>query len=186
MRNLKRTVLILALYTMFSCNKEQEIVLEKTWWKETVFYEIYMPSYKDSNGDGFSDFKGMTDKLDYIEYLGVKGIWLTPFLKSPKVDNGYDVSSYKVVDPTYGTLENFKLFLNKAHEKDIKIIMDLVLNHTSDQHVWFQTARREPGSDYRDYYVWSDTDQKYQGVFTEALYPGRSASETRDYCFESR
>ena len=165
MRNLKRTVLILALYTMFSCNKEQEIVLEKTWWKETVFYEIYMPSYKDSNGDGFSDFKGMTDKLDYIEYLGVKGIWLTPFLKSPKVDNGYDVSSYKVVDPTYGTLENFKLFLNKAHEKDIKIIMDLVLNHTSTDHKWFLEARKSKENPYRDYYIWKDEPNNWESFF---------------------
>ncbi len=165
MSNLKLTVLILFIGTMLSCNEERAIVLEKTWWKETVFYEIYMPSYKDSNGDGFSDFKGLTSKLDYIQNLGVKGIWLTPFLQSPKVDNGYDVSDYYKIDSTYGSLEDFKLFLNEAHKKDIKIIMDLVVNHTSTESKWFQESKKSKENPYRDYYIWKDEPNNWESFF---------------------
>ena len=149
-----------------SCNtKNRSDASNKMWWKETVFYEIYMPSFKDSNGDGYSDFKGITSKLDYIKSLGVKGIWLTPFLKSPKVDNGYDVGSFFEIDSTYGTLEDFKLFIKEAHKRDIKVIMDLVLNHTSTSHEWFQKSKTSKDNPYRDYYLWRDTPNNWESFF---------------------
>lgn len=148
-----------------SCNSKTEVSFEKEWWKETVFYEIYMPSFKDSNGDGYSDFKGLTSKLDYVENLGIKGVWLTPFLKSPKVDNGYDVSDYYKIDSTYGTLDDFKIFLNEAHKRDIKIIMDLVVNHTSTESRWFQESRKSKDNPYRDYYIWKDTPNNWESFF---------------------
>tara|TARA_R110000868_G_scaffold396971_3_gene669470 strand:- start:5294 stop:6847 length:1554 start_codon:yes stop_codon:yes gene_type:complete len=138
---------------------------EKIWWKETVFYEIYMPSYKDGNGYGYSDFKGLTTKLSYIESLGVKGIWLTPFLQSPKVDNGYDVSNYYQIDSTYGTLEDFKVFIQEAHNLGIKVIMDLVLNHTSTESVWFQEAQKSIHNPYRNYYIWKDKPNNWESFF---------------------
>jgi len=148
-----------------SCQPKEEFFLKKDWWKETVFYEIYMPSYKDSNGDGYSDFKGLTSKLDYIQKLGVKGIWLTPFLKSPKVDNGYDVSDYRMIDPTYGTLNDFKIFLKEAHKRNIKIIMDLVVNHTSTESKWFKESRKSKDNPYRDYYIWKDRPNNWESFF---------------------
>ena len=165
MKYLKSTILFLFIFLMISCSKEKQVSMDKTWWKETVFYEIYMPSYKDSDGDGFSDFKGLTSKLNYIENLGVKGIWLTPFLQSPKVDNGYDVSDYYEIDATYGSLEDFKLFLNEAHKKDIKIIMDLVVNHTSTDSKWFQEAKKSKENPYRDYYIWKDKPNNWESFF---------------------
>lgn len=157
---------LLCLLMISSCNSN--IISdssEKTWWKETVFYEIYMPSYKDGDNDGFSDFKGLTSKLGYIESLGVKGIWLTPFLQSPKVDNGYDVSDYYKIDSTYGTLDDFKNFLEEAHKKDIKIIMDLVLNHTSTESKWFQESKKSKNNPFRDYYIWKDTPNNWESFF---------------------
>lgn len=163
-----KTVVILILFSVMMSSCDSKIISdssEKTWWKETVFYEIYMPSYKDSNSDGFSDFSGLTSKLDYIQDLGVKGIWLTPFLKSPKVDNGYDVSSYTEVDSTYGTLEDFKIFIEEAHKRDIKVIMDLVLNHTSTDHKWFQESIKSKDNPYRDYYIWKDKPNNWESFF---------------------
>ncbi|MDP3313573.1 alpha-glucosidase [Lutibacter sp.] len=165
MQLLKLIVLIPFLWMMTSCTNKSKADDEKIWWKETVFYEIYMPSYKDSNGDGFSDFKGLTTQLDYIENMGVKGIWLTPFLQSPKVDNGYDVSDYYAIDSTYGTMEDFKIFLNKAHKKNIKVIMDLVVNHTSTDSKWFQESKKSKESPYRDYYIWSDQPNNWESFF---------------------
>ncbi|EIA07823.1 trehalose-6-phosphate hydrolase [Flavobacterium frigoris PS1] len=162
---MKPAILLLLILLLFSCNKEKKTSSDKVWWKETVFYEIYMPSYKDSNGDGYSDFKGLTSKLDYIKNLEIKGIWLTPFLESPKVDNGYDVSNYYKVDPTYGTLEDFKFFLKEAHKKDIKIIMDLVVNHTSTDSKWFQESRKSKDNPYRDYYIWKDKPNNWESFF---------------------
>jgi len=126
----------------------------RTWWKETVFYQIYMPSFQDSNNDGFSDFNGITSRLDYLQSLGIKGIWLTPFLQSPKVDNGYDVADYYQIDPTYGTMNDFQHFLNEAHKRGIKVIMDMVLNHTSTDCHWFQESRKSKDNPYRNYYIW--------------------------------
>jgi trehalose-6-phosphate hydrolase len=165
MNSLKTVGLILSVLLTQSCQKEKVTGNEDTWWKEAVFYEIYMPSYKDSNADGFSDFKGLTSKLDYIESLGVKGIWLTPFLESPKVDNGYDVFDYYKIDPTYGTLQDFEAFLNEAHKRDIKIIMDLVVNHTSTDSEWFQEAKKSKDNPYRDYYVWKDAPNNWESFF---------------------
>ncbi len=138
---------------------------KQQWWKESVFYEIYMPSYQDSDGNGYSDFKGMTTRLDYLQSLGIKGIWLTPFLKSPKVDNGYDVADYYVIDPVYGAPEDFKTFLNKAHQKGIKVIMDMVVNHTSTESKWFQESRKSKDNPYRDYYIWKDEPNNWESFF---------------------
>lgn len=161
----KITIVIILVMLLTSCRNENVTINDKKWWKETVFYEIYMPSFKDSDGDGFSDFKGLTSKLDYIESLGVKGIWLTPFLKSPKVDNGYDVASYYEIDSVYGNLEDFKDFLVESHKRDIKVIMDLVVNHTSIESKWFQESRKSKNNAYRDYYIWTDQPNNWESFF---------------------
>ena len=126
------------------------------WWNDTVFYEIFVRSFYDSDGDGIGDFNGITEKLDYLQELGIRGLWLMPINPSPSY-HGYDVTDYYAVNPDYGTLDDLKNLLAEAHKRDIKIIMDLVLNHTSTKHPWFQQALT-PGSPYRDWYVWSDTD----------------------------
>ena len=143
------TILILFSITAFA-QKSSSNQSDK-WWKETVFYQIYMPSFQDSDGNGISDFAGMATRLDYLQSLGIKGIWLTPFLKSPKVDNGYDVADYYQIDPVYGTMENFRNFLNESHKHGIKVIMDMVLNHTSTDCNWFQESRKSKDNPYRDY-----------------------------------
>lgn len=124
-----------------------------------------MPSYADSDADGYGDFKGITTKLDYLQDLGIKGIWLTPFLKSPKVDNGYDVADYYAIDPTYGTKDDFDIFLNEAHKRGIKVIMDMVLNHTSTDSKWFQEAKKSKENPYRDYYIWKDKPNNWESFF---------------------
>ncbi|MFA5045786.1 MAG: alpha-glucosidase [Paludibacter sp.] len=138
---------------------------DDTWWKQTVFYQIYMPSFQDSDGNGISDFKGMTSRLDYLQYLGIKGIWLTPFLQSPKVDNGYDVADYYQIDPVYGTMDDFRNFLIEAHKRDIKVIMDMVVNHTSTDCKWFQESRKSKDNPYRDYYIWKDKPNNWESFF---------------------
>lgn len=140
------------------------------WYKDTIFYELHVKSFFDSNNDGIGDFRGLTRHLDYLEHLGVDCIWLLPFFPSPLRDDGYDIADYYDVHPDYGTLEDFKAFLDAAHERNLKVIADLVVNHTSDQHAWFQSARSDPESPYRDYYVWSDTPEKYEDariIFTD-------------------
>lgn len=131
------------------------------WWNDAVFYEIFVRSFRDSNGDGVGDFNGITEKLDYLQALGVKGLWLMPINPSPSY-HGYDVTDYYGVNPDYGTMDDFKRLLEEAHKRGIKIIIDLVLNHTSSRHPWFQSALT-PGSEYRDWYVWSDTDPGTRG-----------------------
>ncbi|MGM1045842.1 MAG: alpha-glucosidase [Bacillota bacterium] len=126
----------------------------KNWWRTTAFYEIYMPSFCDGNGDGIGDFPGITSKLDYLQELGIGGIWLTPFYKSPKIDNGYDISDYYAIDPDYGTMADFERFIKEAHRRDIRVIVDLVLNHTSSAHPWFQESRSSIDSPKRDWYIW--------------------------------
>lgn len=143
----------------------QDFTGKKVWWKETVFYQIYMPSYADSDGDGYGDFKGITAKLDYLKELGIKGIWLTPFLKSPKVDNGYDIADYYTIDPTYGTRADFDFFVKEAHKKGIRVIMDMVLNHTSTDNMWFQEAQKSRDNPYRDYYIWKDKPNNWESFF---------------------
>ncbi|MEZ4257274.1 MAG: maltose alpha-D-glucosyltransferase [Polyangiales bacterium] len=130
------------------------------WFKKAVFYEVYVRSFFDSNNDGYGDFQGLTSRLDYLEKLGVTCIWLLPFYESPERDGGYDISDYEKVQPKLGTVEDFRAFMEAAHARGIRVIADFVINHTSDQHAWFQESRI-PGSPKRDWYVWSDNDQKY-------------------------
>jgi len=131
------------------------------WFKDAVFYEVYVRGFYDSNADGIGDFKGLIEKLDYIEWLGVNCLWLLPIYPSPLRDGGYDISDYYSILSQYGTLNDFKTFLDAAHSRGIRVIADLVLNHTSDQHPWFVEAREAPDSPKRDWYVWSDTDLRY-------------------------
>jgi maltose alpha-D-glucosyltransferase/alpha-amylase len=138
---------------------------EAPWYKEAIFYEVRVRSFYDSDGDGVGDFRGFTEKLDYLQDLGVTALWLLPFYPSPLRDDGYDISNYTDVDPSAGTLHDFKIFLREAHRRNLRVITELVINHTSDQHPWFQRARRAPpGSRNRDYYVWSDTEERYRGT----------------------
>jgi maltose alpha-D-glucosyltransferase/alpha-amylase len=132
------------------------------WYKNAVLYQVYIRAFADGNGDGRGDFRGLTSKLDYFRDLGVDCLWLMPMYPSPRLDDGYDIADYASIHPDYGTLEDFKTFLSEAHARGLRVIADLVLNHTSDQHSWFQSARASRNSPYRDYYVWSDTDQKYR------------------------
>ncbi|WP_260845445.1 alpha-glucosidase [Paenibacillus sp. Y412MC10] len=135
---------------------EKTVAAETPWWKNSVFYEIYMPSFCDGNGDGTGDFQGLTSKLDYLRDLGIGGIWLTPFYPSPRVDNGYDISDYYGVDPVFGTLDDFDHFVREAHRRGIRVIADLVLNHTSAEHPWFMESRASRTSPKRDWYIWKD------------------------------
>src|SRR5579872_4341623 len=135
------------------------------WYKDAVIYEVHVRAFFDHNQDGRGDFRGLAQKLDYIQDLGVTALWLLPFYPSPWRDDGYDVSNYVDVHPTYGTMRDFQLFLNEAHRRGLRVITELVLNHTSDQHPWFQRSRRaKPGTRWRDFYVWSDTPDKYAGA----------------------
>jgi maltose alpha-D-glucosyltransferase / alpha-amylase len=138
---------------------------EPFWYKNGVIYQVHVRAFYDANSDGTGDFRGLTQKLDYIKDLGVTAIWLLPFYPSPLKDDGYDIADYSDVHPMYGTLGDFKTFLREAHKHGLRVITELVLNHTSDQHPWFQRARlAAPGSRWRDYYVWSDTPKKYLGA----------------------
>lgn len=158
-------IFLISVITFFCSCGLKEKNINKKWWKEAVFYQIYMPSYADSNGDGYGDFKGMTQKLDYLQGIGVKGIWLTPFLTSPKVDNGYDITNYYEIDPTYGTKADFDIFLKEAHKRGIKVIMDMVLNHTSTDCKWFQESKKSVDNPYRDYYIWKDKPNNWESFF---------------------
>jgi maltose alpha-D-glucosyltransferase/alpha-amylase len=137
--------------------------LEKPlWYKDAVIYELHVRSFQDSDGDGAGDFRGLTDKLDYLQDLGVTALWLLPFYPSPWRDDGYDIADYMAVHPAYGTLRDFQVFLKEAHRRGLRVITELVLNHTSDQHPWFQRSRQaKPGSTWRNFYVWSETPGKY-------------------------
>src|SRR5262245_10918403 len=141
------------------------------WYKDAILYELHVKAFYDSNDDGFGDFRGLLQKLDYLQSLGVTCLWLLPFYPSPQRDDGYDIADYRSFHPDYGTKKDFKQFVRAAHARDIRVLTELVINHTSDQHPWFQRARRAPaGSRLRDRYVWSDTDQKYTGtrvIFTD-------------------
>ncbi|MBV9404761.1 MAG: maltose alpha-D-glucosyltransferase, partial [Acidobacteriaceae bacterium] len=135
------------------------------WYKDAVIYELHVRAFYDSNADGMGDFRGLAEKLDYLEDLGVTAIWLLPFFPSPWRDDGYDISDFRSVHPAYGTLRDFQTFLREAHRRGLRVITELVVNHTSDQHEWFQKSRRaQPGSNWRDFYVWSDTPDKYAGT----------------------
>ncbi len=133
------------------------------WYKDAIIYELHVRAFADSDGDGIGDFRGLTEKLDYLQDLGVTAIWLLPFYPSPLKDDGYDIADFSNVQPDYGTLQDVQVFLREAHRRGLRVITELVVNHTSDQHPWFQRARRaKPGSRWRDFYVWSDTLEKYK------------------------
>lgn len=134
------------------------------WYKDAIIYQLHVKAFLDSNASGVGDFRGLTEKLDYIRELGVTALWLLPMYPSPFKDDGYDISGYYEIHKDYGTLKDFEDFLNEAHRRGLRVITELVINHTSDQHPWFQDARRDPASPYRDFYVWSDTDKKYAGA----------------------
>jgi maltose alpha-D-glucosyltransferase / alpha-amylase len=135
---------------------------ERLWYKDAIFYEVYVRAFRDSNDDGHGDLQGLTSKLDYIRDLGIDSLWLLPIYPSPLKDDGYDIADFYNIHPDYGTLDDFKKLVDETHARGMKIITDLVLNHTSDEHHWFQAARSDRNSPYRDYYVWSDTDEKYK------------------------
>jgi maltose alpha-D-glucosyltransferase / alpha-amylase len=137
---------------------------QNLWYKDAVIYQLHVRTFCDSNGDGIGDFRGLTGKLDYLQELGVNAIWLLPFYPSPLRDDGYDIADYTSVHPAYGTLQDFKDFLVAAHNRRIRVITEMVLNHTSDQHPWFQEARSSRENARRDWYVWSETDSQYHGV----------------------
>jgi len=135
------------------------------WYKDAIIYELHIKAFRDSNGDGIGDFRGIVEKLDYLQELGVTAIWVLPFYPSPLKDDGYDIADYYNINPRYGKLDDFQKFLDAAHNRNLKVITELVINHTSDQHPWFQRARTAPkGSPERDYYVWTDNPQQYRGV----------------------
>jgi trehalose synthase len=135
------------------------------WYKDAIIYELHVRAFADSNGDGIGDFPGLLTKLDYLQELGVTCLWLLPFFPSPLRDDGYDIADYRNVNPSYGTLDDFQRFLDAAHHRGMQVLIELVMNHTSDQHPWFERARRAPkGSPERDFYVWSDTDTEFPGV----------------------
>jgi len=134
------------------------------WYKDAVIYQVHVRAFYDSSGDGNGDFRGLAQKLDYLQELGITAIWLMPFFPSPLRDDGYDIADYRSVNPTYGTLEDFKAFLEAAHQRGIRVVIEMVLNHTSDQHPWFQESRSSRNNPRRDWYVWSDTDTKYKGT----------------------
>jgi len=134
------------------------------WYKDAVIYQVHVRTFQDSNGDGIGDFPGLTQRIDYLQELGITAGWLMPFFPSPLRDDGYDIADYRSVHPSYGTLDDFKAFLASAHERGIRIIIELVLNHTSDQHPWFQESRSSRDNLKRDWYVWSETDNRYKGA----------------------
>ena len=151
-------------------------------WKSGTIYQIYPRSFKDTNNDGFGDIKGIIEKLDYLENLGVSYLWLTPMYVSPQRDNGYDIADYYNIDSKFGTMADFEELLNKAHEKNIRIMMDLVVNHTSSAHYWFQEALKGKDNPYRNYYIWKTLSmEKSQiiGYLNFLVLPGNT-SPTQD------
>src|SRR5437016_5303760 len=136
--------------------------IDPLWYKDAIIYELHVKTFYDSDGNGMGDFRGLIEKLDYLQDLGVTAIWLLPFYPSPLKDDGYDISDYYNINAAYGDIGRFRHFLKEAHKRNLKVITELVINHTSDQHAWFQRARRAPrGSRARDWYVWSDDPTRY-------------------------
>ncbi len=134
-------------------------MMNKDWWKSSVIYQIYPQSFKDSNNDGIGDLRGIIEKIPYLSKLGIDVIWLNPIYESPMVDNGYDIADYRKINPIYGTMEDFEELLQQAHQHHIKIILDLVVNHTSDQHAWFQQSKQSKDNEYSDFYIWKDAKE---------------------------
>ena len=140
------------------------LALDPRWYRRAVFYEVMVRSFVDSNADGSGDLAGLVSKLDYLQWLGIDALWIPPFFNSPLKDGGYDVSDYRTILPEFGTLEEFKDLVTKAHERNMRIVIDFPLNHTSDQHEWFQQSREDPDGPFGDFYVWSDTDKRYPNI----------------------
>ena len=158
------------------------------WWKNEVAYQIYPRSFKDTNHDGIGDIKGITEKLDYLENLGVTLLWLCPIYKSPMDDNGYDISDYYDINPEFGTMQDLEELIQEAKKKNIKIIMDLVINHTSDEHPWFKEAMTNPHSPYRDYYIFKSAKNgkaptNWRSVFGGSVW--EKVGDTEDYYFHA-
>ena len=149
----------------------QPLPPDPSWHHDAIIYQLHVKAFRDSNRDGYGDFRGLLEKLDYIADLGVTAVWLLPFYPSPLKDDGYDIADYCGVHPSYGSLDDVVAFLDAAHQRGLRVITELVINHTSDQHPWFQRARLAPkGSTERDFYVWSDDPNKYAGtriIFTD-------------------
>jgi maltose alpha-D-glucosyltransferase/alpha-amylase len=142
---------------------DDALALDPLWYKDAIIYELHVKTFQDSSGDGMGDFRGLIGRLDYLHELGVTAIWLLPFYPSPMRDDGYDIADYFDVNPNFGTLADFKAFLDAAHERGLRVITELVINHTSDQNPWFQKSRRAaPGSPVREFYVWSDSPERYK------------------------
>ena len=149
---------------MISLATPRPSAVDPLWYKDAVIYQLHVKTFADSNGDGVGDFKGLTGKLNYLKDLGVDCLWLLPMYPSPFRDDGYDIADYCSIHPSYGTLDDFAEFLDAAHSRGLRVITELVLNHTSDQHTWFKEARRSRDDPRRDWYVWSDSDDRYAGV----------------------
>lgn len=142
------------------------------WWKKAVVYQIYPKSFQDSNGDGFGDLQGIIKRLDYLETLGINAIWLSPVFKSPQADNGYDISDYRDIDPTFGSLDDMEELINEAKKHNIRIMMDLVLNHSSNEHRWFKEAKKSKDNPYHDYYIWRDGEEGMPPSDMKAVFGG--------------
>lgn len=142
------------------------------WWKKAVVYQIYPKSFQDSNGDGFGDLQGIIKRLDYLETLGINAIWLSPVFKSPQADNGYDISDYRDIDPTFGSLDDMEELINEAKKHNIRIMMDLVLNHSSNEHRWFKEAKKSKDNQYHDYYIWRDGEEGVPPSDMKAVFGG--------------
>ena len=143
--------------------KKLASVTDPYWYKDAIIYEIHVRAFADSNNDGIGDFPGLMSRLDYLQDLGVTCLWVLPFFPSPLRDDGYDIANYTDVNPSYGTLSDFKAFLDAAHQRNMQVMIELVINHTSDQHPWFKAARLAPaGSPQRNMYVWTQNDQLYK------------------------
>src|SRR5712691_6421913 len=151
-------------YTPDKVEKPEVKTEEPAWFKTAVFYEALVQAFYDSNRDGTGDLRGLIEKLDYLQWLGVDCLWLPPIFDSPLRDGGYDIRDYKKILPEFGTVEDLALLLNEAHKRNIRVIVDLVLNHTSDTHPWFVASRDDPDGPYGEYYVWSDDDTRYSGA----------------------
>ena len=180
-----RIILLLAALslTLFTCTNPEPMEAEtpapdaeQTWWKEGILYQIYPQSFKDTNGDGFGDFRGVIEKLDYIQSLGIDMVWMNPFFESPLVDNGYDVSDYRAILPRYGTMEDFDEMLAGMHERGIKFVLDVVVNHSSNEHEWFKQSRSSRDNPYRDYYHWWPAE-KGDPPFRHSLFDPEGAWE---------
>jgi maltose alpha-D-glucosyltransferase / alpha-amylase len=151
---------------------DPKLEADELWLKDAIIYQLHVKAFADSNHDGIGDFAGLTEKLDYLQDLGVTALWLLPFYPSPGRDDGYDISDYRHINPDFGTLQDFRRFMQEARRRKLRVIIELVINHTSDRHPWFERARRsKPTSDARNWYVWSDSEQKYAGtriIFNDA------------------